>query len=205
MKKTILRASLSTLLIFSSSTVWAQETTMQHTAGMNHSAMTSESSAEMNHTMTMDATGSVPTEPGQGAFAALLEIVSILRNDPETDWNKVNINGLRQHLVDMDMLVTNAEVTTQKLKNGLIMTASRKGLGGGAVSRMVPAHSPFLAKETGWNSDVLVNDDTVVWTVTSDQEFYIIQALDFFGLMTIGAHHQTHHLGMAKGEMVHQQ
>lgn len=40
-----------------------------------------------------------PQETGQSAFAALAEIVTILQADPETDWERVDIDGLRRHLV----------------------------------------------------------------------------------------------------------
>ncbi|MBV1862896.1 MAG: hypothetical protein KUG74_00545 [Rhodobacteraceae bacterium] len=198
MNRKIAIAGLAVLAFGSSVAVWAQTTpshTMQHTEGMTHEGM--------SHNMPTITSGPIPTEPGQGAFAAMMEIVTLLRADPETDWNRVDIDGLRQHLVDMDMLITNTEVSTKKVNGGLQMTASRNGFGGGAVSRMVPAHGPVLAADTGWNSNVQVDDNSVVWTVTSDQDFYIIQALGFFGLMTIGDHHQAHHIGMAKGEMVH--
>ncbi len=200
MNTPILKHTLTALVIITGTTAWSQEAqthNMQHQDGMNHSSMQAQQNMSQGTAMAL------PTEPGQGAFAALVEIVEMLRADPETDWSKVNINGLRQHLVDMDMLVTHADVKSERLPNGLKITASLKGQGGGAVSRMVPAHGPVLTAETGWNSDVQVLDDAVVWTVTSDQEFYIIQALDFFGLMAIGNHHQAHHYGMAKGEMMH--
>ncbi len=198
MNKLTLKIGLTTVLIMTGVSASSQETqshTMQHQDGMTHSSMTMAPAT---------TSAGIPTEPGQGAFAAMIEIVAMLRADPETDWSRVDINGLRQHLVDMDMLVTHADVTTERLANGLRITASLQGQGGGAVSRMVPAHGPVLTAETGWNSDVEVKDDVLVWTITSDQEYYIIQALDFFGLMAIGNHHQAHHIGMAKGEMVHQ-
>jgi hypothetical protein len=49
-----------------------------------------------------------PAEAGQGAFAAIAEIVALLEADPNTDWSKVNIAALREHLVDMDELTLNA-------------------------------------------------------------------------------------------------
>lgn len=51
-----------------------------------------------------------PQETGQSAFAALAEIVTILQADPETDWERVDIDGLRRHLVDMDLLTQEAVV-----------------------------------------------------------------------------------------------
>lgn len=61
---------------------------------------------------------SAPTEPGQGAFAAIAEIVEILRADPATDWETVDVDALRQHLVDMDLLTTRAEVAVVDLPKG---------------------------------------------------------------------------------------
>ena len=42
-----------------------------------------------------------PTMPGQDAFGAIQETVSLLEADPATDWSKVNIAALREHLIDM--------------------------------------------------------------------------------------------------------
>lgn len=68
-----------------------------------------------NHAAMMAQPSGTPTEPGQGAFAAIAEIVAILTADPATDWTRVDIAALRQHLVDMDTLVTFAEVTQEDL------------------------------------------------------------------------------------------
>ena len=50
------------------------------------------------------------SETGQSQFVAIAEIVSLLRNDPETDWSQVEIKALRDHLVDMDNVTTKALV-----------------------------------------------------------------------------------------------
>ena len=44
-----------------------------------------------------------------------------------------------------------------------------------------------------------------LWTgsISVDGDAAQIQGLGFFGLMTIGAHHQAHHLMMAKGAAPH--
>ncbi|MDQ7069992.1 MAG: hypothetical protein Q9M48_04490 [Rhodobacterales bacterium] len=164
--------------------------TMTPSQGMDPSIMTGRPAA-------------IPSEPGQGAFAAVSEIVVMLLNDPDTDWSQVNIGALRAHLVDMDMLITNAQVTTIEVENGIEMQISLGGLGGGAVSRMVPAHGPVLKGETGWQSDVVVGDIDITWRVTSPKSTDKIRALGFFGLMAMGDHHRAHHIGMAHGGMVH--
>ena len=50
----------------------------------------------------MHATSTTPTMPGQDAFGAIQEIVQILDADPKTDWSKVDLDALRQHLIDMN-------------------------------------------------------------------------------------------------------
>jgi hypothetical protein len=46
--------------------------------------------------------GRGPTLPGQDAFGAIQEIVRMLEADPKTDWSKVDLETLRQHLIDMN-------------------------------------------------------------------------------------------------------
>lgn len=41
-----------------------------------------------------------PTMPGQEAFGTIQEVVQILDADPTTDWSKVNIAALREHLIE---------------------------------------------------------------------------------------------------------
>jgi hypothetical protein len=164
----------------------------------------STASAQHSHTHTAEEkTLIAPLEPGQGAFAAIAEIVTILRADPDTDWNQVDIGALHQHLLDMDDLVKFAEVTSWDIPNGARFKIKTTGPGGGAVQRMVPAHAPVLAGETGWFSQVDIGGDEVTWTVTSPENPRAIRALGFIGLMAVGGHHQKHHLGMASGQMVH--
>lgn len=145
----------------------------------------------------------VATEPGQGAFATIAEIVVILRNDLSTNWQFVDIDGLRTHLVDMDKLVTDTVVSEVQIENGIEMTISTDGRVGDAVRRMVPAHGPVLASETGWISEVEEFESAMVWRVTSPTDTEIINALGFFGLMALGNHHTAHHLALAQGKMVH--
>jgi len=164
-------------------------------------------SQQMDHDAHMQSPQniSIPREPGQDAFAAIAEIVTILRTDPETDWGRVNINALRAHLVDMNALVLGAVVETQPRPDGLTMRVLLEGSSGDAASRMVPAHGPVLAAETGWASEVDVGVKSLAWTVTDPSGGSIaeIQALGFFGLMATGDHHTVHHIAMARGVAAH--
>jgi hypothetical protein len=180
--------ALSLCLLAASGGVSAQSTDHTHVAGMDHGAMHG---------------AALPTEPGQGAFAAIAEIVAMLAADPATDWQAVNITVLRDHLVDMDRLVTHARVTSRNVPDGLEMTIAVQDRDDSAVLRMVPAHGPVLASETGWTSDVTDAGDTLIWTVTDPAATARIRALGFFGLMATGDHHRRHHLGIATGKQVH--
>ena len=142
-----------------------------------------------------------PQEAGQSGFAALAEIVAILRDDPETDWSAVDIAALRQHLVDMDLLTTQAVVDAVQRPDGARFEISGTARVLEAIRAMVPAHAPFLAAETNWDVTTEEIDDGVALIVDGDAAQ--IQALGFFGVMTIGAHHQEHHLMLAKGGEPH--
>jgi len=162
---------------------------------------------QMDHSAHMPSPESdnIPREPGQGAFAAIAEFVEILRADPVSDWGKVNIDALRAHLVVMNALVLSAVVETEPRPDGLAMRVSLTGPAGDAAMRMVPAHGPVLAAETGWTSDVEFGAEALLWTVTDPVGKYAsqIQALGFFGLMATGDHHRAHHIAIARGETTH--
>lgn len=164
--------------------------------------------AEMTHNHGTAYQGHVPVgiellEPGQGAFASISEVVTSLRKSPRTDWSRIDIDALRAHLVDMDMLVSHANTETQNIKGGVAIRITLDGSAAGAASRMVPAHAPVLAAETGWHSTVTEESGGLLWTVSSKKNAQQIRALGFFGLMAVGDHHRDHHLKMATGVAAH--
>jgi len=165
-------------------------------------ASADDSSHDMAHQAMHGAVAAMPREPGQGAFAAIQEIVAILEADPSTDWSRVDIGALRQHLVDMNALVMSAEVTQREIPGGLETTVSGVGRGGEAARRMVPMHAKELAKIEGWTASGTISDGNAILTVTARDEDQIarIRGLGFFGLMATGAHHKAHHLAIARGE-----
>jgi hypothetical protein len=149
--------------------------------------------------------GGMPKETGDAGFAAIAEIVSLLSNDPNTDWTKVDINGLREHLVMMNQLVLGAIVEEQEIPNGRRFNVRGSEIVLKAIQQMVPAHSVELNKmdeftvvatpiEGGYTMDVLGND------MKTNAK---IKGLGFFGLMATGSHHQMHHLMMASGQGHH--
>src|SRR6267142_5337363 len=61
----------------------------------------------------------IPTLPGQDAFGAVQEIVRILEADPATDWSKVALEALRQHLIDMNEVTLRADATAMDIEGGV--------------------------------------------------------------------------------------
>ncbi len=164
--------------------------------------------SDMDHDLHSQVTAtdaSVLREPGQGAFAALSEVVRVLEADPETDWSRVEIAGLRLHLVDMDRLVTHAVVSDAKLPNGIAATATGDAETMATLRRMVPAHAAQLARDDRWAVTASETPEGVVLQVTSDDPAVVarIHGLGFFGLMASQDHHRAHHLMIARGEEAH--
>lgn len=150
-----------------------------------------------------DAAGQ-PTLPGQDAFGAIQEVVRLLEADATTDWSKVNITALREHLIDMNEVTLHAMADEKALANGVEITVTGEGRTADAIKRMVPAHARQL-DVTGWKATTEDLPNGVKLVVTSDDPAQAtkLKALGFMGIMVQGAHHQMHHLMMAKGEFAH--
>jgi hypothetical protein len=143
----------------------------------------------------------VPAMPGQDAFGAIQEVVQMLESDPATDWSKVNIAVLREHLIDMNEVTLHAATAERMLTNGIEITVTGEGGTLAAIKRMVPAHVRELAN-IGWNAkaEELPNGVKLTVTASETQPLAKLKALGFVGIMVEGGHHQPHHLMMAKGE-----
>jgi len=139
--------------------------------------------------------------PGQDAFGAIQEVVQILQADPSTDWSKVNIAALRQHLIDMNEVTLRAVASERMLDNGMEIAVTGEGRTLEAIKRMVPAHVNEL-REIGWNakSEDIANGVKLTVIASEAQPLAKLKALGFMGIMVQGGHHQPHHLMMAKGE-----
>jgi hypothetical protein len=145
-------------------------------------------------------------QPGQGAFGAMAEVVRILEADPATDWTKVDMERLRQHLIDMDEVVLRASVKPTQVPGGLSMDVTGTGRTAQSIRAMVVPHSAELDGMPAWSAKaepisdgvrliVVARDPNDVKTVAR------IRGLGFAGLLVQGGHHGPHHLAMAKGEM----
>lgn len=147
-----------------------------------------------------------PIMPGQDAFGAVQEIVRILEADPTTDWSKIDLEGLRQHLIDMNEVTLKADAAAKPVDGGLEIAVTGTDRTLAAIQRMVPAHAQELNQMNGWSAKTASLPNGVLLTVTSadPEEVQHIRGLGFIGLLVSGGHHQPHHLAMAKGEFSHQ-
>jgi hypothetical protein len=148
-----------------------------------------------------------PTMLGQDTFGAIQEIVHILESDPKTDWSKVNLEALRQHLIDMSEVTLKVDAVTEPIDGGIKVNVTGTGRTVEAIKRMVAAqaHQVDRTHLNGWSAKTEPLSNGVLLTVTSGdpQQVQHIRGLGFIGFMASGSHHQAHHLAMAKGEFVH--
>lgn len=145
-----------------------------------------------------------PTQPGQSAFAAIQEIVEILRADPDTDWSKVDIEALREHLIDMDNVTLRARVSSEPVDGGVRFVVSGEGGVADSIRRMILAHSAAMDGVDEWRFEARPTRDgaeMIVLTPTRDRDE--LRGLGLLGVLTRGMHHQQHHLMIARGGHPH--
>lgn len=167
----------------------------EHRPGMSH-----DSSSMALHA----ATASSPQQPGQAAFAAIAEVVRILEADSTTDWTKVNIEALRQHLIDMDDVTMRSVVVQENVAGGARFVVTGTGRTVEAIRRMSTVHAAVLGTESTMRATVEELPSgtrvTVVAARPGDSRLEArIRALGFVGLLTTGGHHGPHHVAIASG------
>ena len=148
------------------------------------------------------------TAPGNDAFAAIQEVVEKLLADPATDWSRVNLEALRQHLIDMQNFTFNVDVKEQKpIEGGVTFTVKATTPGAaGSLDRLFSAHPAILKQESGWDMTAMKNKDgsyTAKVTGHNPQDAVKIRGLGYIGLVAYGKHHQAHHWQMAIGANPH--
>jgi hypothetical protein len=146
-----------------------------------------------------------PTMPGQDAFGAIAEIVRMLEADPATDWSRVDLERLRQHLIDMNEVVLRAAASSRPLPGGLAVDITGTGRTARAIRAMLVPHAAELDRMPEWSARTEPLPDGVRLIVVArkpDDERLVarIRGLGFAGLLAQGAHHQPHHLAMARGD-----
>jgi hypothetical protein len=211
-KKRLIIAGLvaSTVGVTGTGFAWAQS----HSGSMGHSAIIQSVAPDhstmdhnkMDHSamMTAEASGAPVSEPGQGAFAAIAEIVAQLESNPDTDWNTVDIRGLREHLRDMDVVTIDAVAVTKEVDGGMQFIVTGAADVAPSIRRMTLAHAAVMGGINGWEYTAReIDGGAMVTVIVPPQDMAKIKALGFFGMMASGSHHQAHHWMMASGQNPH--
>lgn len=167
----------------------------------------------MQHDHAVESNGgakSTPlTAPGNDAFAAIQEAVEKLMADPKTDWSHVDLEALRQHLVDMDNFTLHVNVVSQTpIDGGVEFTVKpATSQAAGSLDRLFTAHPTILKQESGWEMQVKKLGEGYTARVTSNKPDDVakIRGLGYIGIVALGKHHQLHHWQMATGINPHQQ
>lgn len=168
-----------------------------HTPGMQHPAEPAQ------------APVAATSEPGQAAFGAIAEVVRLLDADSTTDWSKVDVEALRQHLVDMDEVTMRAAVRMTEEPAGarfLVTGGSPRTVA--AIRRMLTAHAPTLRAEAHFRVTLAEAPEGIDMTVLAATDADTraaarIRGLGLAGLLTLGAHHAEHHVLIARGSAPH--
>jgi len=192
------------LLVLASPAVLAQQHNMPESGA--------EASGGEHDEMTMEAVAtpgarSIPVrEGGQAAFAALTGIVTALDEDPSIDWRKVDLESVRQHLVDMDNVVMRTDVAASPVAGGArFVVTPHDARARQSIERLVGLHSSMANSEGRYRYSSRVDGGAVIVTVVAakPQDITRVRALGFHGLLTEGVHHQRHHWAMARGLTMH--
>lgn len=171
--------------------------------GMPHGAM--HGSMQHHQHTAGPMAGAAPIRPGQEAFGAIAEIIRILDADPKTDWSKVDVERLRQHLIDMNEVVLRSEAKQTPVPGGLAMEITGTGRTEQAIRAMVVPHARELDRMPAYAAKTETIPGGVRLTVTAKnpddaKTVARLRGLGFAGLLTEGGHHGPHHVAMAKGE-----
>ena len=147
----------------------------------------------------------LPTQGGQAAFTAISEIVALLQADANTDWSKVNIERLRLHLVDMDLVALRSRVVATPLTGGAQFIVRGTGDVIAAIKRLTGAHATMVMTHDGPRVVRAELADGVRLVVTASDTSDAaavakLRGLGFIGLMVTGDHHAAHHMALARGD-----
>jgi hypothetical protein len=146
-----------------------------------------------------------PTLPGQDAYAAIAEVVRILEADKATNWAKVDLEGLRQHLIDMNDVTLRSAVKQSPVPGGAVFDVTGEGRTAAAIRRMLTDHSRMLGRLPDYAATTEEIRGGARLTVRAKRPGDSatearIRGLGFIGIMTVGAHHTMHHLAIARGD-----
>jgi len=148
------------------------------------------------------------TEPGNDAFGTIQEVVRKLQANPHTDWSQVNLEALRQHLIDMDNFTKRVTVVSRRpIKSGVeLRVRADDPQAQQSLARALSAHPYMVKQEMGWDIKVSGKGPEYRLRVTSphERDAAQIRGLGYIGIMALGNHHQMHHWALATGGNPHQ-
>lgn len=168
------------------------------------SVAAAQTMAGMDHAT--HAAGAKPAAPaGQDAYATIAAIVAQLEADSTTDWSKVNIEALRQHLIVMNDVTLHARTQQSNVPGGASMDVTGDGTVTSSIRTMLRAHAGMMDLMGPYRTTVTDIPGGVRFVVTAsnpqDQGTVArIRGLGFAGLLTLGDHHAAHHLALARGQ-----
>jgi hypothetical protein len=166
------------------------------------SATIAAAQSGMDHSAHMAAAAS---PAGQDAYATIAAVIAVLEADSTTDWSKVNIEALRQHLLVMNDVTLGARSVQTPVAGGARMDVTGEGRVAESIRAMLHAHAPQLDAMQIYRTKVEDIPGGARLTVTAANPADAktaakIRGLGFMGLLTLGAHHAQHHVALARGE-----
>lgn len=146
--------------------------------------------------------------PGQSVFGAVQEATRRLEADSTTDWSEVDMEALRQHLLDMERVAMHVTVEEKTPTESGVQLRVRptQDAARASLDRVLDAHPHLLRQETGWTMTVTEDGDAYILRVTTSdsQEVDKIRGLGYIGLLAYGQHHQRHHWHLVRGGHPHE-
>jgi hypothetical protein len=104
----------------------------------------------------------------------------------------------------MDAVTLHAKVSSETIEGGIKFVITGEEPVRSSIRRMVLAHAATMDGANGWHYAGVETENGAVMTVTVPQaESEKLKALGFFGVLTVGMHHQEHHLMIARGGNPH--
>jgi len=177
--------------------------------GLAGTSARAQSADAMDHASHAAGSSERAIPSGQAAYATMAAIVAMLEADSTTDWLKVNIEALRQHLIVMNEVTLGARSRQTSIPGGASMDVTGDGPVAESIRTMLRNHSAMLVKEGPYRTSVDDIPGGVRWVVTAAgpgdaRTVAKIRGLGFAGLLTLGDHHTPHHIALARGEpMMH--
>jgi hypothetical protein len=152
--------------------------------------------------------GAMPlSAPGHDIFGTVQEAIQALEADSTTDWSEVDMEALRQHLIDMHHVAMHVVVEESTPIDGGVRLAVRptSDSADAALQRVLDVHPTMLQHQEGWEMTVTEETNRYILRVTdpSGTDADKIRGLGYIGLLAYGPHHQHHHWMMVQGNTPH--